>query len=81
MFVGQPVVLGVVVFKVGVPLLALLSSEVLEVLLALFCITKLVLEVNTRTVLTAIDGPTEKRQHWKMPFGSAPAVEARRLSA
>lgn len=60
MFVGQPVVLGGAVFKVGVPLLALLSSEVLEVLLALFCVTELVLEVNTGTVLTAIDWPAEK---------------------
>lgn len=60
MFVGQPVVLGVLVFKVGVTLLALLCSEVLKVFLAFFCITKLVLKINTRTILTTIDRPKEK---------------------
>lgn len=58
MFIRHPVVLGVLVFKVGVTLLALLCSEVLKVFLAFFCITKLVLKINTRTILTAIDG------HW-----------------
>lgn len=56
MFVWQPVVFGILVFKVGITLLALLGPEVLEVLLAFFCITKLVLKINTRAILTTIDG-------------------------
>lgn len=58
MFIWQPVVFGILVLKVGVTLLALLCPEVLKVLLAFFCITKLVLKINARTILTAIDG------HW-----------------
>lgn len=54
---GQPVVLGVLKLKVRVPLLALLCSEVLEVLLALLRVTKLVLKVDAGAVLTAVDGP------------------------
>lgn len=60
LFIWQPVVFGILVFKVGVTLLALLCSEVLKVFLAFFCITKLVLKINPRTILTAIDGPKEK---------------------
>lgn len=36
--------------------MALLGPEVLKVLLAFFCITKLVLKINTRAVLPTIDG-------------------------
>lgn len=60
MFIWQPVVFGILVFKVGITLLALLGSEVLKVFLAFFCITKLVLKINARTILTTIDGPEEK---------------------
>lgn len=60
MFIWQPVVFGILVFKVGVSLLTLLCSEVLKVFLAFFCVTKLVLKINTRTILTTIDGPKEK---------------------
>ena len=60
MFIWHPVVFAALVFKVGVTLLALLRSEVLKVFLAFFCITKLVLKINTRTILTTIDGPKEK---------------------
>lgn len=49
-------VFGILVFEVRVTLLALLCSEVLKVFWAFFCITKLVLKINTRTILTTIDG-------------------------
>lgn len=68
MFVWQPVVLGILVFKVGVTLLALLCSEVLKVFWAFFCITKLVLKINTRTILTTIDGPKRKDNIEKGPL-------------
>lgn len=63
----QPVVFGILVLKVGVTLLALLGPEVLKVLLAFFCITKLVLKINTRAVLTAIDGPRENTTPQRLP--------------
>lgn len=62
---------GVLVFKVGVTLLALLCSEVFKVLWAFICITKLVLKINTRAILTTIDGPKEnttfKKAFWLWP--------------
>lgn len=73
--VGQPVVPAILEFKVRVSLLALLGSEVLEVFLAFFCVTKLVLKINTRTILAAIDGPKEKTTLNK-PLGCSQQLES-----
>lgn len=80
MFMRQPVVFGILVFKVRVTLLALLGPEVLKVLLAFFCITKLVLKINTRAILTAIDGPREKTTFQRLA-GCSPAARAHRRIA
>ena len=65
MFMRQPVVFGILVVKV---------------LLAFFCITKLVLKINTRAVLPTIDGPREKTTFQRLP-GISPAAQAHRSSA
>lgn len=57
MFVGQPMVFGILEFKVGVAELALLSSEILEVLWAVVRVAELILEVHSWAVLAAIGGP------------------------
>lgn len=72
-------VFAILVFKVGVALLALLGPEVLKVLLAFFCITKLVLKINARAILTTIDGPREKTAFQRLS-GCSPVAQAHRCS-
>ena len=62
MFIRQPVVLAVLVLKVGIALLTLLRSEVLKVLRTLLCIAKLELKIDTSTIFASINGPA-KREH------------------
>lgn len=54
MLVGQPVVFGILEFKVGVAELALLSSEIFKVPGAVVCIAQLVLVVYAWAVLAAV---------------------------
>lgn len=61
MFIGQPVVLAVLILKVGVALLTLLRSEVLKMLRTLLCIAKLKLKIDTSTIFTSINGPVERK--------------------
>lgn len=56
MLVGQPVVLGVLELKVGVAQVTLLRSEVLKVLGAVGRVAKLILKVDARAILAAVDG-------------------------
>lgn len=60
-FVGQPVVLAVLVLEVGIALLALLRPEVLKVLRTLLRVAQLELKIDTGTVFTSVDGPVKRR--------------------
>lgn len=60
-FVGQPVVLAVLILKVGIALLTLLRSEVLKVLRTLLCIAQLELKIDTGAIFTSINGPVKRR--------------------
>lgn len=60
-FVGQPVVLAVLVLEVGIALLALLCPEVLEVLRTLLRVAQLELKIDSGTVFTSVDGPAERK--------------------
>lgn len=62
MLVGQPVVFGILELEVGVAELALLGSEVFEVLGAVVRVAKLILVVNPRAVLAAIGGSAAKER-------------------
>lgn len=62
MLVGQPVVFGVLELKVGVAELALLGSEVFEVLGAVIRVAKLILIVDPRAVLAAVGGSAGKEK-------------------
>lgn len=57
MLVGQPVVFGALELKVRVAELALLSSEIFEVLGAVVGVAQLILVVHSRAVLAAVRRP------------------------
>lgn len=59
MLVRQPVVFGILKLKVGVSELALLGSEVLEVLGAVVSVAQLILVVHSWAVLATIGGSGE----------------------
>ena len=61
MLVGQPVVFGILEFKVGVAELALLGSEIFKVLGAVVCVAELVLVVHSRAVLAPVGGSVGRR--------------------
>lgn len=54
MLIREPVVFGILEFKVGVAKLALLGSEIFKVLRALVYVAQLVIIVDSRTVLAAV---------------------------
>lgn len=57
MLIGQPMVFGILELKVGVAELALLGSEILEVLRAVVSVAQLILVVYSWAVLAAVGGP------------------------
>lgn len=57
MLVGQPVVFGILELEVRVAQLALLSSEVFEVLGTVVGVAELILVVHSWAVLAAVGGP------------------------
>lgn len=62
MLVGQPMVFGILEFKVGVAELALLGSEIFEVLGAVVSVAQLILVVHSRAVLATVRGPAERKR-------------------
>lgn len=64
MLVGQPVVLGVLVLKVRIPLPALLLSEILKVLGAILSVAELELIARPYTCAASIGWTAEDRKQW-----------------
>lgn len=65
MLVRQPVVLGILKFKIGVARLALLCAEILKMLWAVVCVAELVFVVHSWAVLSTVGGPLG-REYTKM---------------
>lgn len=61
MLVGQPMVFGTLELKVGVAELALLGSEIFEVLGAVVSVAKLILVVYSWAVLATVGGSGERK--------------------
>lgn len=62
MLVWQPMVFGILEFKVGVAELALLGSEVFKMLRAVVSVAQLILVVYSWAVLAAVGGPGVRKQ-------------------